>query len=166
MKKLLTTTILALTIGFSSLACANSDWYGKEGQEEKSYYMNNAISKLPNNKAADFRKNLSESDEDNKQLRQQLYQLHSDLHAILVAPEFDKDSFHIKRGEIQRVYDKMESNRTEAFANAVSELSQEERVILTRSLHNSHKAKHYKKHAQKKHVETEYNQKNTDSIEH
>ncbi len=135
MKRLLSTTVLVLTMTFSGAALANSDWYGKEGQDEKPSYMNTALAKLPAKKAAEFRNTMKELHEDNKVFQAQLYKLHGDLHNILTAPTFDKEAFLEKRAEVQQVHDRMETNRTEAFAAAVSELSQNQRITLTRALH-------------------------------
>jgi uncharacterized membrane protein len=140
MKKLLSTGVLALSITFSGAAQAHMDWYGKEGQDEKPSYMENALSKLPPQKASDFRDTMKESDEENKNSQEQVYRLHNDLHAILTAPVFDRNAFLAKRADLQKLHEKMEENRADAFAAAVSDLSQAERVTLTRDLHhvNSH----------------------------
>ena len=134
------------TMAFAGTAFAHySEWYGKEGQETAPTYMNDALSQLPKQKAADFRDTMSAAQENNKDLQEQLYRLHDSLHAILVAPTFDRDAFLNKRAEIQRVHDQMETNRTEAFASAVSDLSQQERMTLTRALHHGHEHGHHTK---------------------
>ena len=138
MKKLLSATLLVSAMAFSSAALAHSEWYGKEGQDEKPSYMEHALSRLPADKAADFRDTMKGAHEDNRILQERLHRLHGDLHAILTAPTFDENAFLAKRAEIQQVHDKMENNRTEAFTVAVSELSQDERVTLTRALDHAH----------------------------
>ena len=147
MKKILSAILLASTLAYSSAALAHSEWYGKEGQDEKPSYMEDAICKLPKQKAADFRATMKETQEENKDMKEQVYRLHGDLHAILTAPDFDKRAFLAKRQEIQKLYDEMEENRADAFASAVSQLSQKERLTLTRALHHDH-VKHNKHHAQ------------------
>jgi len=142
MKKLLTATLVAFTMAFSGAAIAHSEWYGKEGQDETSAYMDHALSRLPAQKAADFRETMKNAREENKDLEEKVHGLHGDLHTILTAPDFDKKAFLEKRTEIQQLHDQMEANRTEAFASAVSELSQKERVALTRSL--DHAKKHHR----------------------
>jgi len=134
MKKLLSTAALIFTMTFSGAAQAHTEWYGKEGQDEKPTYMEHALSRLPADKAADFRDTMKGAHEDNRILEEQLHRLHGDLHAILTAPDFDENAFRTKRREIQQLHAKMENNRTEAFSVAVSELSQNERVTLTRAL--------------------------------
>jgi uncharacterized membrane protein len=148
MKKLLSATLLMLTITVSSAALAHSEWYGKEGQEDMPSYMETALSRLPAKKAAEFRETMKEAREDNKDLQEQTYRLHNDLHAILTAPTFDKDAFLAKRTQLQKLQEEMEENRTEAFASAVSELSQKDRVILTRSLHRERSHNRHMAHMQ------------------
>jgi uncharacterized membrane protein len=145
MKILLSTTALLLTLGFSSAALANSDWYGKEGQDVTPSYMERAICKLPKTDAAQFRDTMKEAREANKPLQEQVEKLHGDLHAILTADIFNKDTFIAKRNDIQQLHDKMEANMTEAFASAVANLNQEERVTLARALSHEH-AKHHVMH--------------------
>jgi len=151
MKKLLSTTAIILTLSFSSTALANSDWYGKEGQDANPSCMENALGKLPKDDAAQFRTTMKAARENNKALEEQIGNLHGDLHAILTAPTFDKDAFLAKRKDIQQLHNQMETNMTVAFASAVDGLSQEERVTLTRALHHEH-AKHHKMH---KHTKNE-----------
>lgn len=136
--------LVVSVIGFSEspLAYDATEWYGKEGQDEKSYYMDSALSKLPPEKAEAFRSTMIQVHEDNEDLQKQITQLHGDLHTILTAPTFDRDAFLAKREEIQKLHNQMEKDRTEAFASAVSELSQKERIILTRDLRHSHMKHH------------------------
>lgn len=142
MKKLLSTTALVLTMAFSGAAFAHSEWYGKEGQDDKPYYMDHALSKLPAEKSAEFRQTMKDSAEENKSYKEQIYKLHNELHVILTAPDFDKHAFISKRQELQKIHEEMEENKTEAFASAVSELSQNERMTLTRALDHDRKRHH------------------------
>ena len=145
MKKIFSVTLLMSTMALSSTAFAHnySEWYGKEGQDEKSTYMDHALSKLPSQEASDFRQTMKEAQQNNKDYQEQLYRLHGELHTILTAPNFDQDAFVAKRKEIQQVHDNMEMNRTEAFASAVSQLSQKDRMTLTRSLDHDHMKQHH-----------------------
>ena len=145
MKTLLSTTALLLTLGFSSAALAHSEWYGKEGQDGSASYMEGAIHKLPKDDAAQFRDTMKAARDSNKPLQDQIEKLHGELHDILTAPTFDKTEFLARRNEIQQLHGQMETNMVMAFASAVSELSQEERVTLTRALHREH-TKHHKGH--------------------
>jgi len=145
MKTLLTTTALLLTLSFPSIVLANSEWYGKEGQDMSPSYMEGAICKLPKDDAAQFRDTMKEARENNKDLQMQVEKLHGDLHAILTAPTFDKDAFLAKRKDLQQLHDQMETNMTVAFASAVDGLSQEERITLTRALHHEHSKHHHGK---------------------
>ena len=142
MKKLLSATLLVSAMAFSSAALAHSDWYGKEGQDDSPSYMNHALAKLPAKKASEFRDTMKEARDDNKELQAQVYKLHGELHALLTAPTFDKDAYLAKRTEIEQLHDKMEENRTEAFASAVAELSLNERITLTRALHSEQDTHH------------------------
>ena len=142
MKTLLSTTALLLTLSFSGTALANSEWYGKEGQDMSPSYMEKAICKLPKEDAAQFRDTMKEARENNKDLQEQIGKLHGDLHDILTAETFDKAAFLAKRKDLQQLHDKMETNMTEAFASAVGDLTQDERVTLTRSMDRS-RAKHH-----------------------
>lgn len=146
MKNLLTTTALLLTLSLPSLALANSEWYGKEGQDANPSYMEKAICKLPKDDAAQFRDAMKLARENNKDASVQIENLHGDLHAILTAKTFDMDAFIAKRKDLQQVHDKMEMNMTVAFASAVNGLSQEERVTLTRALDHEHASKHHHRH--------------------
>jgi uncharacterized membrane protein len=148
MKTLLSTTALLLTLGFSTVALANmnTEWYGKEGQDHSPAYMENAISKLPKDDADQFRETMKDARENNKPLWDQVDNLHGDLHAILIAPTFDKGAFLAKRQQVQQLHDQMETNMTVAFATAVDGLSQEERVTLTRALHHEHDKRHHSMH--------------------
>ena len=163
MKTLLPASLLALTIAFSGAAMAHSDWYGKEGQDEKPSYMESALSKLPAEKATKFRDAMKESSESNKKLEERMYRLHDDLHAILTAPVFNRDAFFAKRAELQKLHGEMEKNRTEDFAYAVSDLSQKERVTLTRALDHQ---KHHHRHVAQVEKNTEYSGEPNASIKH
>lgn len=163
MKNLLSTTLLMSIIAFSGAASAHSEWYGKEGQDEKPSYMESALSRLPAKDAAEFRKTMKESREENKDLQERVYRLHGDLHAILTAPDFDKNAFLAKRAELQKLHGEMEENRTKAFAFAVSDLSQKERVTLTRGLDHD---KHHHRHAAQIEKNTEYSGEPNASIKH
>jgi len=143
MKTLLSTTALLLTLGFSGAALANSDWYGKEGQDMNPSTMEGAICKLPKHDAAQFRDTMKEARENNKNLQEQIGDLHGELHAILTAPTFDEGAFLAKRKELQQLHDQMETNMTEAFASAVANLTQDERVTLTRAMHHEHDKHHH-----------------------
>lgn len=163
MKKLLSTGMLAFTITLSGAALAHTDWYGKEGQDEKPSYMENALSKLPTQKAADFRNTMVESDEENKDAQEQIYRLHSDLHAILTAPVFDKKAFLAKRADLQKLHGKIEENKAEAFAAAASELSQTERTTLARDLH---RGKNQSRHTAQMQKSDAYSGEPVTSIKH
>lgn len=169
MKKLLTSTALVCALTFSPAAFAASgvaaysgnaarenaitEWYGKEGQDETPAYMERALAKLPAEKADDFRTAMQGANDENHALAEQLARLHGDLHELLTAPTFDRQAFLAKRAQIRQVRDQIAANRAEAFATAVSGLSQEERVTLTRSLHQEKTRKHHGHHNSKtKHI--------------
>lgn len=163
MRHVLSSTVLVFAMAFSGAAFAHSEWYGKEGQDEKESYMENALSKLPAKDAAEFRKTMKESREENKDLQEQVYRLHGDLHAILTAPNFDKHAFLAKRAQLQKLHEEMEDSRTEAFAFAISGLSQDERVTLTRALDHG---KNHHRHSAQTQGNNEYSGEPSASIKH
>ncbi len=143
MNKLLSTTALLLTLTFSTAAFAHDDWYGKEGSKEP-LCTESAVSKLPPKKAAEFRENMKGAYDENKGLWAKKQQLHKELHAIIVAPDFDADAFIAKSNELRDLHDKMEANRTAAFATSLSNLNQKERISLVSGMHKGHETHHGK----------------------
>jgi len=133
MKRLaLITTVLAV-LHFPGAAFAQEDNLPRT-------YMEKAISTLPHDKAEEFRDTLQSAHEENDKLYEQAGQLHTQMHGILAADNFDKDAFIAKSQELRRVHDKIRTNLDEAFADAVSDLSTSQRHTLLAAMeHQGHK---------------------------
>ncbi len=168
---LFTTTVAILAVACSGAALAHSDWYNKDDRD--SYFIDHALAKLPAKDAAGFRETMQDASDDNKDLQTQLYTLYSDLNTIVMAPDFDKSAFLGKRADIQKIYDKMEDNRAEAFASALAQLTPPERVTLMKTLHDEKVEKHVSHTAHSSHPMKSSSQNtaptvddSTDSIKH
>jgi len=132
MKKLLSTTALALTLAFSGIAYAHDHHDGPPA------FMEEALSKLPDKDADQFRATMKQSHEKDKALFEQMHKLHDEQRAILTADNFDKSAYIVKSKELQKLHDKMHANMTQAFATAVSQLPQDERQTLADAMHHGH----------------------------
>ena len=147
MRKLLSTTALVFTLAISGVAYANDDWHGKGDHKGPPPYIEEALSKLPEEDAAQFRNTMKQSQEKGKTIFEQMHKLHEDLHGILTAEKFDKAAYIAKNKELTKLHDKMHANMTEAFATAAAQLSQDDRKILADAMKN--KWHHHHDEAQK-----------------
>lgn len=147
MKKLFSTTaiILSLTVGGMSYSAYANDTAEKLGQGGKPHFMEAAVSKLPEKKAAEFREVMKKVHEKNKSSHEQIKKLHEELQVILVAPKFDKSAYLAKSKEIQDAREKSHNDRTEAFATEVEKFSQDERKTLSDSMREMRKKHHHKR---------------------
>jgi len=133
MKKLalVTTVLIALC---ASPALAHTDGLSTP--------MEKAISRLPHDKAEEFRDSLQSAHEENKDLYEQMRQLHRQMHDIMTADTFDEDAFVSKGEELRQTHDKIAENLDAAFAYALSELSPAQRQMMARAFEHQRKAEH------------------------
>jgi len=134
MKKLLSVTTILCAISFPMAASANT------AANVPSSYVEQAISRLPADKAEEFRDRMQQAHEDNQDLYNQAHQLREDLHTILTADNFDKDAFIAKSEELRQVHNKIGANLDGAFAEGVADLTPDDRMKLARAMEHEKKA--------------------------
>jgi len=142
-KKLLSTTALILTLAFSGMAYADHDWNGKGEHDGRPSFAD----VLPKDKAEQFHATMQQAHEKNLVLIDKMHQLREERRSILTAPKFDKEAFLAKSAELAKfretLHDQIRTNMKEAFATAVSTLSQEERQALAASMEKAHHEHHH-----------------------
>ena len=142
MKKLLSTTALLLALTFSGAASAAT----APTAEPKSYF-DHALGVLTKHDASAFRDTMSEAHEENRDLYEQIHQVHEDLHSILTADSFDRVAFEEKSMELRKLHNQIGKNIDQSFAAAIESLSTKERLRFADALeasheeHRAHKAK-------------------------
>jgi len=141
MKKRLFTAAAVIALTYAGAAWANAD---ASASAERHPMMESALSQLPPQKAEAVKQKLKQAREQNKPLRDQARALHEQLHAVLVAPQFDESTFIAKKKQLEGLQDQMRANMTQAFASAASQLTQSERVTLATAMqkqrHHAHDA--------------------------
>jgi len=135
MKNLLSTTALLVVLSFSGAAIAHADGQVKDGVPS---YMDEAITKLPEKDATQFRDTMKQAHEKNMAISSQVHALHDDIDGIMVAKTFDKEAFLAKSEKLREVYQEMRTNTDEAFASAAAQLSQKERKTLATAMAYPH----------------------------
>jgi len=131
MKKLLPIAAFLFITAFSGVALA--------GPDMQSSYMEKAISKLPKQKAQEFRDTMQQAHEENESLYKQARGLHQDMHNIMNASgTFDEDAFVAKSSELRELHEKIGENLDKAFASAVKALSEKERKMLSHNMEQAH----------------------------
>jgi len=143
MKHLLSTTALVLTLAFSGMAYAHD---GHDGHDGPPPPFEAGLSKLPQKDADAFRATMKASHEKDKALFEQMHKLHDELHDIMTAETFDKGAFIAKSKELNVLHDKMHAHMTEAFATALSQLSQDERKTMADAMKHGHHGMHHHDH--------------------
>lgn len=140
MKNFLRTSALILTLAVSGMAYANDGGKGGYGGH---HFMDEAVAKLPEAKATAFKQAMEKVRKDNGAQKEQIHKIRDELHALLIAPKFDKDAYLAKGNELQAIENKMHDARQQAFADAVSGLTQDERTTLATAMkskmHRMHK---------------------------
>lgn len=131
-KTLLSMAAIILTLACSGMAYANDGEGDHKGPPPPGAppFMEEALSQLPEKDAEKFRDTMRQAHEKNRAIHEQMRQLHEELHRIMTAEKFDKSAFIAKNNELKQMQDMMFSNMTEAFAAALSGLSQGERKTL------------------------------------
>ncbi len=140
MNKLLSTTALVLSLTFSGMAHAAPDGDKPHGAR----FMEEAISKLPPQKAEAFRNTLKQAHEKGKESREQSKKLHEELRAIMTAEKFDKSAYLAKTEELRVLREKKYKAKSAALATALSALTQEERTTIADNMRKKHE-RHGKK---------------------
>lgn len=140
MKKLVMITAALCVLNFPLVATANTD--------APSAYLEQALSKLPQEKAENFRDSMQQAHEENKDLYDQVQQLHEDMHKIMTADKFDEVEFASKSKELRQLHEKIAANLDEGFVHAIADLSPGERKKLARALEHTHQEKQAMKKAE------------------
>lgn len=138
MKKLLALTALGMILAATPVMA--NDHQGKPGGR-----MEEALSKLPADKAELVRNSMKEGREEGKAERETLKKLFTEQKAIMVAPTFDKTAYLAKSKEISAVFAEVQTKRTERIADVASKLTAEERKVLA-DAHKGGKFHHGKRH--------------------
>jgi uncharacterized membrane protein len=139
MKKLLASA--ALVVCLFAAAVSNS-WAAEEeksSRKSSSQFMEKALSQLPEKKANVFRDTMKQAYEKNESLNAQVKAQKEELRGLLAAQNFDKAAYIAKAKSIENLKMQMYGARSEAFANAAANLSQEERKILADSMSRKRK---------------------------
>lgn len=133
--------LVCLLVVFSSNVWAADE--GKSDGKSSSKFMEKALEKLPEQKAAEFRATMKQAYEKNEPLNAKIKTQKEEMRAILSAPSFDKAAYVAKSKSIDTLKMQMYGVRSEAFANAAANLSQEERTILAESMSRKRKKDNY-----------------------
>jgi len=118
-----------ITLLCSGSAFAQTESYGKE--DLNGLYLENLISSLPPQKAAQFRKTMKNARDENKEIATLIPGIRQELRSMIMAAKFDPDAFITKSNELEQLRDRMAANQTAAFASALGDLSQEERKSIS-----------------------------------
>lgn len=145
MKKLLTTTAIILSLAVSSVSLAYADVGAEKGEHRGGHFMEEAIAKLPEQAANEFRDTMKQAHEKTKATHAKIKKLHEELDALLVAENFDKAAFLAKTKEMQKIEEKAHASMSEAFATAVSKLSLGDRKTLSDAM-KEEREKHHHEH--------------------
>jgi len=140
MRKLLTTTALVLSLASAGVASANTD--GHKGHHDGPPFMQEALAKLPADKAAAFRDTMKQSREQNKGSFEQLHKLHKEMQAILTASSFDKNAYLAKSAESAAAAGQDARCQEPELCRRGKQPSQDERKTLADAFH---KGRHHSK---------------------
>ena len=128
MNKLLTTTALLASLTFSAAAYAATPATTAPAKSARG-----VAAILPPAKAEIVRNAMQSSREQNAANSPALKKAYEELNTLSTAAQFDKSAFVSKEKEIQVLRNKMDDNRSVAYANALSQLTQAERKALADS---------------------------------
>jgi Spy/CpxP family protein refolding chaperone len=134
-KKIFVTTA-AILLACSAMAHANEEVPGADGQRG---FYDEALSVLPNAKSTQIRSLLKQERDKDAALFDLARQQHKELRDLMIAGPFDKEAYVVKSKEIQKTQERIHGKMAEAFAQALSGLTQEERMSLSDALHRKHK---------------------------
>jgi uncharacterized membrane protein len=134
MRNILSTTALILAMTSAANAYAHDDSKGKGNHA----FMEETLSKLPEQDATQFRNTMKQAYEKDQAQRDQAHKLHEEISGILTADKFDKSAYVAKSKQLEKLHDKMHADMTEAFATAVAQLPQDERATLAAGMHHKH----------------------------
>ncbi len=124
MKKLLALTALGMVLAASPVMARDAQ-QGKPGGR-----FEEALAKLPADKAELVRKSMEQGREEGQAEREKLKKLFTEQKAIMTAPKFDKAAYVAKSKEINAAFATVQAKRTERIADVASQLTQEERQVL------------------------------------
>jgi uncharacterized membrane protein len=130
-------SVLLLSAGsWDAAFAAHAPEGGKaaERHAERERRMEEAVSKLPEQKRQLFNETVNEVKEANKDTHERVRALHEEIRGILEAEAFDKDKFVSKSEEMQSLRDKLQKTRIEKIASVADKFAPEERKLLMRAL--------------------------------
>lgn len=134
MKKLLLLAPLSMFLA-SGIAHAEGDMAPMGKHPRK---MEQALSKLPADKAAAFKAVMEKNKAANEATIEQIKKLEDKKFDILSAEKFDQAAYVATTGEIHKLRQTIMSSHCDAFANFAAGLSQAERKTLADSLKKGH----------------------------
>jgi uncharacterized membrane protein len=119
-------------------ACGENHWQkGKQRFEQ-------ALSSLPQEKAALVRETMEKSKEKNVALKEESAKIHEEVRAISTADTFDRAAFLAKRERLRAIRNEMGTAWDQAMADVAEKLTAEERRALAAAMpkrhHNDDKA--------------------------
>ncbi|MCB2082135.1 MAG: periplasmic heavy metal sensor [Hyphomicrobiales bacterium] len=159
MKKLLATTAIILALGATSVLAegGEDDFCPHKGGKFRDFmeHRQEALSKLPEEKAQLIRDTLKGLREGRREGRDEGKKLHDELRDILTAPEFDKTAFLAKSDEIHAFMGSMHQEHQKAIADLAAQLNAEERKVLAEVLPHPGMMKHHKGKRGRHHEEPE-----------
>lgn len=80
-------------------------------------------------------KGMKENFKKDKADFERMHALHKKMHAVLVAPNFDKKAFLSLAGQMEQIRSRIERRHAEAFANKLAKMSPEERARMAERFH-------------------------------
>lgn len=129
MKKLITTTALALALGGASLAFAAPPDGPRHGHE-RGMMQEEFLKGLPPEKAAMVKESMDKQREAGKATHEQMKKLRDEQKAILTADKFDRAAFLAKAKQIGELSAKRSAARAESIADVAAKLTPQERTML------------------------------------
>lgn len=130
-------SVLLLSAGsWDAAFAAHAPEGGKaaERHAERERRLEEAVSKLPEQKRQLFTDTVNGLKEANKDTQERVRTLHEEIRGILEAETFDKDQFVSKSEEMQSLKDKLQKARTETVASVADKFTPDERKLLMRAL--------------------------------
>ncbi len=127
MKKILFATTAAFLLSVSSASFAE---HHEGGHAEMKAKFDQALQKLPEDKAAMVKETFKEMREDRKENRGSYKNERDEMKAMLEAPDFNKAAFMSKAEAMNQQHSKSKLKNAERIANLAEKLTPEERKIM------------------------------------
>lgn len=167
---LLPTGIIATVLLTAGIACAG-DWdeqghrtHTPSGQTECAHsHPSTPFTGLSSDDQKILHNAMMAAHKQNKPLEEKIRILHEDLHALLIAPAFDKEMYLAKKRKLYALEAKAKANMENAFASAVAQFSPQERKTLAKFHEMGHHHPQWQHEGWSHHNEEEsYHQPETD----